>query len=254
MELATRIVEEPSWFDRIKHSASTILEFKPSPLPDPEQRMREIVNDIDVARQSYDHWRQIVETIARAADPKSLQSGFDDFTTASHRSANVLHLATYRETYEQQYVSDMLHIARALNPRYDDQVLRGNMTKLPASEQAALRQFFDSTEWTDAFLTMLTKRGGTEIVPTDSGKVAVILAKAKYFKLAYEALGLSMFCDGARPNLKRKNDYNDIHQLLYVNDYSGDVLVSEDGGTVATVGGPNGKVLTFRRFLEIEAA
>jgi predicted nucleic acid-binding protein len=254
MELATRIVEEPSWFDQIKSATLALIDLCPTTLPDPEQRMREIVEDINLARQSYEHWYQIIATIARAPDLESLQRGFDDYATATHRSANVIHVATYREDYERQYVRDMVKVVREFNPNYDDQILKNKTTKLPQSEQNALRTFFASTEWTDTFVALLASRGGSGVIPTDPGKLAVILAKAKYFKLGYETLGLSMFCDGARPNLKRKNDYNDIHQLLYVNEYTTDVLVSEDGGVIEKSASSSGKSITFKQFLSSEAA
>lgn len=254
MELATRIVEEPARFTDINSAAKALIDLRPTTLPDPEQRMREIVENVDLARQSYEHWFQIIETIARAPDLENLQRGFDDYTTATRRSANVIHLATYREDYERQYVSDMVKVVREINPNYDAQILKDKTTRLPAKEQDALRTFFASNEWTDAFVSLLAFRGGTGVIPTDSGKLAVILAKAKYFKLGYESLGVSMFCDGARPNLKRKNDYNDIHQLLYVNDYTTDILVSEDGGAIARAASSSGKAITFKQFLLSEAA
>jgi hypothetical protein len=127
------------------------------------------------------------------------------------------------------------------------------VTRLPSDEQEALRRFFGSAEWTDVFLATFVYRGGTGLVPTDPGKKAVILKKIEYFKAAYEALGLSVFCDGSRPNLKRKNDYNDMHQLLYVNSFIGDVLVTEDGGIAARTGQAGSKVMAFTAFLDAEA-
>lgn len=250
LELSSRIVEQPAWFERVKSAAVAVLELRPAPLPDPEQRMREILENVDLARQTYQHWSLILQTIASAPTAAELQSGFDDYATATRRSANVVHLATYREDYEKQYVDDMLKLVREVNPKYDQQVIRNHMAKLPASEQDALRSFFHSPEWTGAFLAMLAYRGGTGVIPRDEGKLAVVVQKVRYFRLAYESLGISMFCNGARPNLKRKNDYNDIHQLLYVNDFTSDVLVSEDAA-VSAAGAA--KVMTFTDFLIREA-
>jgi hypothetical protein len=78
--------------------------------------------------------------------------------------------------------------------------------------------------------------------------------KARYFKAGYEQLCISMFCDGARPSLKRQNDYNDIHQLLLVNEYNAtDVLVSDDGGALTKAAGAAGKVISFETFLARKA-
>ena len=253
LELCSRIVEEPSWFEHVRAAARAVLDLKPATLPDPEQRMREITENVDLARQAYEHWLLILQTVAAAPDAGSLQWGFDDYATATHRSTDVARIAKYREDYEKQYIEDMLKVARQINPKYDDQVLRGKETRLPTSEQEALRKFFASGEWTGVFVTMLAYRGGTGVLPSDEGQLAVVVKKAKYFKMAYERLGLSMFCDGARPILKRKNDYNDIHQLLYVNDFTADVLVSEDSGAVTKAGGPTGKVIPFTEFLKREA-
>lgn len=52
---------------------------------------------------------------------------------------------------------------------------------------------------------------------------------------------------------ERQNDYNDIHQLLYVNDFTQDVVISEDRGVMWQMGISEGKVLSFRDFLNREA-
>lgn len=215
--------------------------------------MREIAEGVELARQSYEHWRLILETIARAPDADTLQRGYDDYTTATRRSGNVVQIATYREQYEHQYVRDMLNVVRQLNPRYDEQVLSGAVAALPKPEQQSLRAFFASPEWNGVFMAIIAYRGGTGVVPAEAGRLGVAMQKCRYFKLAYETLGISMFCDGARPNLKRKNDYNDIHQLLYVNDFTQDIIVSEDGGPMSKVGIPAGRVLSFKDFLNREA-
>lgn len=253
LELASRIAEDPPWFARVQASVQALLSLAPSPLPDPEQRMREITEGIELPRQSYQHWQLLLETIARAPDSAALQHGYDDYTSLTRRSGNVAHIATYRAQYEQEYVRDMLELVRRFNPRYDDQVLRGKAAILPKSEQAALLEFFKSPEWNALFVATLAYRGGSGTVPTDAGKLAVVAHKCRYYQQAYEALTISMFCDGARPNLKRKNDYNDIHQLLYVDDFTQNILVSEDTGVISKVGSPLGKVISFGAFLNREA-
>lgn len=256
LELASRIGEEPNWFARVKETAAALMNLKPTPLPDPEQRMREITENIELARQSYQHWLQLIDTIARAPDLDRLRTGFDDYATATRRSGNVAHIATYRASYEKQYVDDMLQLVKQINPEYDTQLLREEttgkqvVTSLPQNEQDALRAFFSSPEWIAMFVATLASRGGSGVVPTDQGKLSVILKKAAYYRRAYESLCISMFCDGRRPSLKRKNDYNDIHQLLYVNEFAdGDQVVSEDDGPCRRAGQADGKVITYKEFL-----
>jgi hypothetical protein len=256
LELASRIGEEPTWFTRVKETATALMNLKPKPLPDPEQRMREITENIDLARQSYQHWLQLLDTIARAPDLDRLQTGFDDYATATHRSGNVVYVATYRERYEEQYVRDMLHLVKQINPRYDAQLLREEttgkqvVTSLPQREQHALRTFFSSPEWTAMFVAILASRGGSGVMPKDQGTLSVILKKAAYYQRAYEDLCISMFCNGRRPSLKHKNDYNDIHQLLYINEFAvDDKVVSEDDGPCRRAGQADGKVITYKEFL-----
>jgi predicted nucleic acid-binding protein len=254
LELASRVVEEPDWFAAVQSAAKAALELRPLSLPDPEQRMREITEGVDLAQKVHAHWLEILATMAKAPTLDALRQGFDDYTTATRRSANVVDLAKYRDEYERQYLLEMGSLVRAINPKYEEQVQKGGMTKLSKEECESLRKFFVSPEWGVTFLSMLASRGGTGVIPTEAGKMGVVVAKAKYFQDAYEGLCLSMFCDGARPNLKRKNDYNDIHQLLYLNEYSGDVLVSEDAGVLVKAGGPKGKVISFKEFLQREAS
>jgi predicted nucleic acid-binding protein len=254
LELASRVAEEPNWFDRVREAARTLVSLRPKSLPDPEQRMREIMEDVDLARQSYAQWPAGLETIASAPDVHALQTGFRDWTTATRRSVNVLELREYRDEYERQYIIDMGDLVHAFNPAYEDQVRRGVQTRLERDEQASFEVFLGASEWTDVFLAMMAHRGTVGSgIPQDAAKVAVALRKAKYFKLGFEQLTRSMFIDGARPNLRRANDYNDIHQLLYVSEFTGDILVSEDAGVLARVGAADGKVISFRQFLELEA-
>ncbi len=233
-------------------AAQTLIDLSPRPLPDPEQRMEEITKDAILAKDSYSHWHTLIETIAHAPDLSQLQSGFDDYKTASRRSGNVARVATYRAQYEQQYVTDMLLVVQEINPAFDSQVLRNTAAKLSQTEQTALRRFFKSAEWEHVFTEMIAHRGNGSL-PTDLGKRALILGKAQYFKMAYEMLGISIFCDGARPGLKRKNDYNDIHQLIYVSKYTEDVVVTEDRGILSKIGASSGKVMSFTEFLQREA-
>jgi hypothetical protein len=44
-----------------------------------------------------------------------------------------------------------------------------------------------------------------------------------------------------------------MHQLLYVNSFIGDVLVTEDGGIAARTGQAGSKVMAFTAFLDAEA-
>jgi predicted nucleic acid-binding protein len=256
LELASRIGEQPDWFPRVKETAAALMTLKPTPLPDPEQRMREITENIELARQSYQHWLQLLDTIARAPDLDRLNAGFDDYATATHRSGNVIYVAKYRASYEEQYVRDMLQLVKQINPRYDAQLLREEttgkqvVTSLPKNEQDSLRAFFGSPEWTAMFVATLASRGGSGVMPTEQGTLSVVLKKAAYYQRAYESLCIDTFCAGRRPSLKRKNDYNDIHQLLYVNEFAnGDKIVSEDDGPCRRAGQADGKVITYREFL-----
>ena len=108
----------------------------------------------------------------QGAPRRALQRGFDDYVTATRRSADVVRLATYREDYERQYVKDMLALVQSINPRYDEQVLKGKDAKLPASEQKALRAFFGTNEWTAIFVAMSRRAAGPGLFQRTPGSSA----------------------------------------------------------------------------------
>jgi hypothetical protein len=117
----------------------------------------------------------------------------------------------------------------------------------------ALHTFFGTPEWATVFLTTMATRVGVSLT-TDTGKLGLILKHVAYFRTGYESLGISMFCNGRHQNMKRKNDYNDIHQLLYINEFTTDLLVSDDdSGAITAAAKRDGKVITLGEFLAREA-
>jgi hypothetical protein len=78
-----------------------------------------------------------------------------------------------------------------------------------------------------------------------------VLQSVSLFRAGYEELARRIFRGGTRPNLNRKNDYNDLHQLVYVNEFNQDVVVSTDG-FLTDVGAPTGRVIAYADFLAQE--
>lgn len=247
IELESRLAREPERFEQFKKSAQILLRAKAQSLPDPEQRMNEILLDSHVAPDSYKVWDEHLKTIARAQDIDELRGGYDDHITGTKRAIVIEETCRSREEYEEDFVDEMHKLAVRFNPRYEKQCLRSKPARLTKEECAALKTFLVSEEWLNEFRDMLGERGKAP-VPTDPGRRGVFDDKTAYFRRGYEWVIQRLFCDGRHVSRKHKNDYNDMHLLLHVNDFTGDTIVTSDAkkSVLADVG--KAKVITLATF------
>jgi hypothetical protein len=248
IEIASRLHRDPAMFGQLKLAARLMIDCGAKCLPDPEQRMREILHDGDVARQLYSHWDDIMETLSRAPTQEEFSRGFNDIATATRRAVDIEHVHRYREEYERQFTVDLTVLATHFNHRYDRQAARGRPTRLTPEQQNALNQFLASPEWSEAFHAVFAARAEAPL-PNDAGRLGVIDEKTAPFKAGYEWLLREVFCDGRHVNFDDKNDYNDMHLLLYVNRFADDVLVSSDEGVILEIGERFGKAIRLDGFV-----
>lgn len=249
IEIVDRLKRDPARFDQLKRGATIMHEAGAKSLPDPELRMAEIVLDGTAGRDRYSVWNDILHTLMTAPDAANLEQGFDDYTTGTRRSVDVTHMSQFRESTEEDYVNELADLVRNFNPRYDRQVARGRAARVAPPDAAGLEAFLGGGQWTTIFRQILEDRGGF-VVPTDPGKVGVIDRKAALFKAGYEWLLRKVFVDGRHVTEERKNDYNDLHLLLYVNEFApADVVVSSDEGVILSVARPSTRAMTLRDFV-----
>ncbi len=248
IELASRIHDEPQWFDRVKNSIKAVLEMKAECLPDPESLMEEIVKDLRMPYAKHNHWRDVIYTISCATDRKSLINGFDDYGTCTRRQVYINFISNFRINYENFYIDSLLEVTKNLNPKYEYQIRKGKQTKFSKHEQNQLNQFLSSAEWERIFLDMIAYRSKSSL-PVDRGARKIILRRINFFKQAYEYLLRNIFCDGYQPNMKKKNDFNDIHLFLYLDDFNTNVLVSSENKFKKMIDNSRKKVITVEEFL-----
>lgn len=253
IELITRIYNDPSKFNDIKKSCELLFELKTRSMPDPTEMTERIVKcERNLLSSGGFNWNNILKTISKAPSLQDLKNGFVIPGSGVIRKIDFSIIDNFRASYESSYVNEMTLLATAFNSNYSHQIALNQPTKLSKSEQAGLIAFLSSNEWHDAFRNILEYRSN-RILPTDPAKLTQIDERSRYFKLGYMYLIKKMFCDGTRPSLKNKNDYNDVHQLLYINDLTSDVIVTDDQGVLTKVGAANSKVITFSDFLALEA-
>jgi len=253
IELASQIEELPGQFEDIREAVRHLVDMNAEVLPDFEHRMTEIAIDGQIPSSMYAFWGEMMTCIQKAPDAKALRDGFDDLTTKTHRAVYTDFLADFRAQYEADYLASWSRVLNTIIPNFEDRVSAGKHTRLSKDEQAALETFLSSSEWDDTLLAIVAHRG-KRLLPTADFEVATVRAKVKYFREGFEWLIRKSAADGLRPNTpKRKNDYNDIHLLLYINDYTADVLVSEDKEFTKKVSCLGTKVITYRDFIQREA-
>jgi hypothetical protein len=251
MEIVSRIYDEPQEFVRLQKGIDFLLKANSTHLPDFEQLMSEIVTNKKTPKKQYDFWRDVMVTIQNAPDPISLQKGFDDFKTFTHRHVDVKYLAGFRSSYETNYLTDMKAILDLLNPKYEQRAKAGKNTKVSKSECSALKSFLSSKEWIKMLLDIVAHRGKTTI-PVSVSDRKRIEDRISCYREGYETLMTKIFCDGYRPFGDRKNDYNDIHLLLYVDPMiSTTKIVSSDTGLLAKIPNHNTWMINWDAFLQL---
>lgn len=249
IEILSRLYEEPSLFEKIKKSCEIVLSFKPKSIPDPNEMMIRILkNEILELVNGTINWNHYLKTITLAKDFSELNGKIVALGSGVSREIKLEMISDFRQEYETDYIKEMVSLAKRFNPDFDRQSLLEKPTKLSSTEQVALNTFLNTTDWTSEIRNLVSTRA-KRVLPRD---LSTIDSRIKYFRLGYEYLIKKMFCNGAYPNLKKKNDYNDLHQLIYVNDQTRDQIISDDKGVLQTIGKSSGKVISLSDFLSAE--
>lgn len=248
IELVSRIKDQPEYFDIVKKGIQSVLDMRAVCLPGPELRMAEIIADNHIQHSMYKSWAEMMYTIARATDRASLIKGFDDFTTLTRRQMLEEWMSSFREDYEKSYIDTLLRVAKQINPKYEKQLQKKKTTKISRPEQDALNQFLNSSKWESEVLAVIAHRSKIPL-PTDRAALCIVLHKIKYFKQGYENLIRRVFCDGYQPDMKKKNDYNDMHLFLYLDDFYPHVLVTSETQLKEWVDNSQRKIINMAEFI-----
>ncbi len=253
IELVSQIEEDPACFVAVRDAVQALFALNAKALPDFEHRMWEIVADLAIPHVMYDCWPQIMECIANASSLSELKAGYKDYKTGYFRQIHTKFLADFRADYEEDYSQTWRDVLILIVPEFDQRVKSGRNTRLSRDELGRLDQFLASAEWQASLLDIISFRGKKPLPALDH-EVETIRRKISYFQAGFEWIVRQSAQTGLRPDLKRrKNDYNDIHLLLYINEFSKSVLVSQDKEFAKKVSAPGDRLISYVEFVKREA-
>lgn len=252
IELGCHITEAAKdKFDRFHVALKAASDLCSAALPDPEAVLRERVFGAapDGRGLSAEETLDITRLIARANSYDDLVNGQTTVWQGvpARVSFNAGHLKKFRENYEAQYVEDMHEwVVGVVCPDWKEKRATGKMAVLDDEEvRKNLLGFLGSVDFMKQFFALQAARVGVQLAAGAEWDESAF-ARMKPFFDAYLWILKNIATAGYNP-AKNKNDYNDIHFLLYLSDPEV-VLVTRDGGTARKVGG-HGRVMTFEEWL-----
>lgn len=166
-------------------------------------------------------WGELCRIIAETDTFETLTTG--QIVRLKWQRARVIFKAEYlkrfREEYEQEYVSNMLtNVINTVHPQYKELKLGKKLANVKdAKLRKELVKFIDGDEFRQEFLRSVYWRAGVGLVgdigknPVDCNSIESLYA----FFSAYKWILKNIFEAGYNIE-KQKNDYNDIHLLIYL--------------------------------------
>lgn len=164
------------------------------------------------------------------------------------------YLDKFRTEYEAQYMADMLeHVVSTVVP---DHLERRAAGKIPYIDDPSLRakvlSFIDSDVYQSVFYRLQAARVGVALIGEQSAWDVSAMAKLDAFGRAYRWILRRIVESGYNP-AKNKNDFNDLHLLIYLaaNDLH---LITDDRGIARKVGvasPQSARILTIQEWLNM---
>jgi hypothetical protein len=252
IELGSHITEEEKdKFERFHVALRAAHDLCSAALPDPEAVLRDRVFGAlpDGRGLAPGETLEMTRLIAQASSYDELVKGQVTMWQGvlARVSYNAGYLRQFREDYEDQYVEDMHQwVVGLVCPDWKGQRAAGKMAYLDNPEvRTKLLAFLDSDDFKKQFFALQAARAGVHLSPDAEWDEDAFLRMKPFFD-AYLWILKKVVDSGYNP-AKNKNDYNDIHFLLYLSDPDL-VLVTRDGGTARKVAGHD-RVMTFEEWL-----
>jgi hypothetical protein len=231
IEMTSRLVECPLDFIKVKSAIIRLLKLNPTFLPDPEQQLSEYILDSKLDNNDYKNWKEIFISTSLAQSVDDLKTGINDFFSNIRTSVDINKIHTFRKSYENTYVSDMQNLLQSIVEDFNIKIGKNKNTRLPKNKTEDFMKYLCSPVWINQMKLMLENRTGIPL-PNDENKVEIILKKASFFIKSYERLIIKIFRDGYVPNIKKKNDYNDLHFNIYFNEDNSFVFITSENNIV----------------------
>lgn len=259
IELGSHIQDdERNDFEVYRDAFRTAVRLCKQAVIDPETFLRSEIfrYPVDGMGLAPDETLQISRAIAAASCYEELVQGqtMQWNGVLSRVSFHAGYLNKFRTDYEAQYIADMFdNIVSIAVPDHQERRAAGRMANIDDPVlRARVLEFINSTEFQVVFFGAQAARVGVALFGelTECDKQSMI--KIDAFGRAYRWILSKIVEAGYNPG-KNKNDYNDIHFLLYL--AADDVLlITRDSGIARKVtnSSPQGtRILTFEEWLTI---
>lgn len=252
IELGSHICEEErTRFDLYHQAIQAARRLCRQALPDPEVTLRERVFGAprDENRGlSPTETMEILRLISMASSYEDLVQGQITQWQGAHARVSYKseYLKKFREDYESKYIEDMHeHVLEVVCPDWKHKRSQGKMANLEDPDlRKHLVDYLGSDEFRRQFFWLQAERAGVHLIGESMWDKAAFERLAPFFD-AYHWILQAMINSGYNPQ-KNKNDFNDIHFLLYLSDPDM-ILVSSDGGIARKASST--RVMTFTSWL-----
>ncbi len=252
IELGSHICEEEKGrFDRYHVAIQAARRLCRGALPDPEAVLRRQVFQAPPDGRGLQP-AEVIDIASLIAAARSYDELVRGQATRwqgalSRVSFNAGFLKQFREDYEAQYIEDMhRHVVDVVCPDWREKRDRGEMANL--GDQATRRrlvEYLESEPFRRQFFLLQAERVGVFLIGKSAWDDRAFQRLAPFFN-AYLWILKTIINSGYNPE-KNKNDFNDIHFLIYLSDPEM-TLVSGDGGIARKTAG-SGRVMTFLDWL-----
>lgn len=260
IELGSHINDdENDFYERYRVAFEAIVDICNSTLPDPEVFMRKKIfnHPIDSNQGlSPEETLNICRFIATTKKYEDLTNG--KIMTWNDIPSRIIlktgYLKQFRDEYEQQYISDMQNfVLDRIVPNHNSIRANGMMPCIKDKNiLTSFNKFIDSVEFENTFYKFQAVRVNVLLIGSDFSSVwdKNVKAKLSDYCSAYKWIIKKIAEAGYNP-IKNKNDYNDIHFLIYLAD-STLCFVTHDGGILNKIDGmPNAsRVINFQEWLD----
>lgn len=250
IELITRVFSNPTIFKNIKEIVKKFLSLNPKLLVDPETQMYNYINQNYNTNENANNFSDMMRGLSKAENIKKLQYGYPDIHEGyiKTKKIRINEIDRERKIYEKNYIKDMKLVLKSVSENFNSKYgFKNNKIKLSNDDYSLFEQFLESNIWDSIFYENIERRVGTKF-PNDFQNKSEIISKFTFFKKGYEQLLRHIFKSGYKP--QKKNDYNDLHQLIYLNNDNNLKLVTSDSSNpMFTYTLSKNKIITFQGFI-----
>lgn len=188
----------------IKYAFQKLKDFSPKVLLDQDELFQMVAQNKSNIYTSNNMWSLVINHLNRCYYKKDNDHEEDLYyrTKNGERRIAAYDWTLYRNKWEQQYQTDW-HTMLASIPTM----------KNKTQKKAYANNLMIPTTWDNVILHVFQQRSGCQVQPSDQPR---ILDFMKYIGAEYQTIWYNALVNGYHPySNKNKNDYNDMHLLLY---------------------------------------